>query len=459
MFRSIKSKIFVSHFILITILLSGLSYKHYHNALDSYIQNVITFHTNSSASIIRTSSLAISGQNYGNIQLPSFVNELSSNTKLLYVKIIGKSDLSSKDFNAVYDKGSAKVYRNLYPKDYEDVLQKKLTRFQLRLNDSTVDKIKINFLIARVKDSLTTYNEYIDFQKHQNFEYEQLLDKEPPYLDFKSKRLFLSLKTNNKNSGLVYMVFDISEISDIKKHIIKDLLVESFTTILIAMIILNILSNKIVGPLNKLSQYMSNDFRSLNTDEVPSLKLKDEIGFLAKKFKILLENMQEKQKITEKKASTDSLTGIYNRHKFDEILKEEIFRVKRYQNPFCITILDIDKFKNFNDTFGHLIGDEVLIMLANNLQNTTRKTDTFARWGGEEFVILFRETDINSAKTICNHLRVNIEELNHPLAGSITASFGVTQYKEDDTQESLLKRCDDALYKAKNGGRNRVHIN
>ncbi len=123
-----------------------------------------------------------------------------------------------------------------------------------------------------------------------------------------------------------------------------------------------------------------------------------------------------------------------------------------------MAIIDIDKFKDFNDTYGHLIGDEVLIMMAQSVNDSVRGTDTFARWGGEEFLILFKDTSIENAKMVSEKLRNKIEKLQHPTAGSITASFGLTQYIDGDTTKSMFKRCDDALYKAKEDGRNRVEV-
>ena len=168
--------------------------------------------------------------------------------------------------------------------------------------------------------------------------------------------------------------------------------------------------------------------------------------------------MGEEKIVIEQKAYMDGLTNIYNRNKFDEIFSSELERVKRYKFPMSIAILDIDHFKQFNDNHGHLIGDEVLVMMASNLGNKLRTTDVYARWGGEEFVILFIETKLEDAVISANNIRLSIEQLEHKKAGKITVSFGVTQYQENDTLESLFKRCDDALYKAKENGRNRVEF-
>jgi len=168
--------------------------------------------------------------------------------------------------------------------------------------------------------------------------------------------------------------------------------------------------------------------------------------------------MKEQLVTIARKAYRDGLTGVYNRNKFDEVFEEELKNIQRYKTPMSIAIIDIDKFKNFNDTHGHLIGDEVLIIMAQAMQNNVRETDTFARWGGEEFVILFKNTSIESAKEVSGKLKDKIEENEHSTAGKITASFGVTEYKDGDTIKSIFRRCDEALYIAKANGRNRVEV-
>ncbi len=160
--------------------------------------------------------------------------------------------------------------------------------------------------------------------------------------------------------------------------------------------------------------------------------------------------------LAEQKAYTDELTGVANRNKFNEVFKKELLRVERYGGMFSIAILDIDNFKKFNDNFGHLIGDEVLISLASECKKSLRAVDLFARWGGEEFIILFPETKIEDAIISSKKLRKNIENLKHKTAGKITCSFGVTSFKENDTLEKMFERADKALYNAKKNGKNRV---
>lgn len=155
-------------------------------------------------------------------------------------------------------------------------------------------------------------------------------------------------------------------------------------------------------------------------------------------------------------SSTDHLTGIYNRAKLNDELKRNIILSKRYYNPLTIIIFDFDEFKTINDTFGHLCGDSVIIESVNLIQNIIRETDIFARWGGEEFVILLPNTDKDDALNLAERLRKGIE--GHPFkgAGSVTCSFGVVKLSSEDDINSFLKKADQMLYKAKHSGRNIV---
>ncbi len=159
---------------------------------------------------------------------------------------------------------------------------------------------------------------------------------------------------------------------------------------------------------------------------------------------------------TEKKAYHDTLTGIYNRTKFDTLFDAELERVKRYGTESTMVLLDIDHFKRFNDTYGHLVGDKVLKILAETISANIRSTDIFARWGGEEFILLLPETALEGACMLVEKLRKKVEEIVIDEAEPITASFGVTQLRREDTAKSAFVRVDAALYDAKSAGRNCV---
>ncbi len=157
-----------------------------------------------------------------------------------------------------------------------------------------------------------------------------------------------------------------------------------------------------------------------------------------------------------KMATTDPLTGLANRIRLDEKLSEYHQFYDRTQRPFSVMIIDLDFFKRVNDTYGHLVGDKVLVALARLLTENIRTIDMAGRWGGEEFLIICPETDIEGAKALAQKIRSAIREYDFPHIHTLTCSFGVSQSREGDRIESIVGRADSALYRAKEEGRNRI---
>ncbi|MGP1450823.1 MAG: diguanylate cyclase [Wolinella sp.] len=159
----------------------------------------------------------------------------------------------------------------------------------------------------------------------------------------------------------------------------------------------------------------------------------------------------------EKAAYYDSLTRIYNRNKFNDLISREIDLFKRYKQPLSLLIFDIDHFKLVNDTYGHQVGDMVLSKIADIVSHEIRSTDIFARWGGEEFVIITPETSLDGARLLAEKLRAKIESWEFKnIDGHITCSFGVTNILSHEEMETSLNSADELLYQAKDNGRNCV---
>jgi diguanylate cyclase (GGDEF)-like protein len=159
----------------------------------------------------------------------------------------------------------------------------------------------------------------------------------------------------------------------------------------------------------------------------------------------------------EEAAFTDHLTGLANRRRFERQLEREVTRTLRYGHPFCLLLLDIDRFKNVNDTYGHEVGDEALRRFANVLQAGTRGIDTAARIGGEEFAVILTETDFTGGLDVAERLRLSIKAAEIPNVGHMTASFGVAEFPlSAQTGRELFAIADAAMYEAKRQGRDRV---
>ncbi len=157
------------------------------------------------------------------------------------------------------------------------------------------------------------------------------------------------------------------------------------------------------------------------------------------------------------RATHDYLTGLMNRQQFEILLDQEMNRSRRYESPLSLVMFDLDHFKRINDELGHEAGDKVLQQLARELRNWIRESDSLARWGGEEFTLMLPDCDVHDAEQTAEHLRKSIMEQDFGEGiDQITVSFGVTQCREKESRRELLRRADDALYTAKQKGRNCV---
>jgi diguanylate cyclase (GGDEF)-like protein len=170
----------------------------------------------------------------------------------------------------------------------------------------------------------------------------------------------------------------------------------------------------------------------------------------------ITEELEKANVQLQQQASTDILTGICNRLKCVEVMQAETARAKRYSTPLSLIMFDIDHFKAINDTWGHDMGDRVLIEVAALVASHVRASDLFARWGGEEFMIVCPGTSWVEGAKLAEKLRLLIAAHDFTVPDRLTCSFGVTTLLEADSGDSLCKRADVAMYLAKRGGRNRV---
>lgn len=180
-------------------------------------------------------------------------------------------------------------------------------------------------------------------------------------------------------------------------------------------------------------------------------EFKNEVNKVLEKFKHDLYSLHDM-------ATRDEKTGVYNNRFFNNIFELELERAKRGKQKLALAVIDIDFFKKVNDTYGHLVGDKVLYHLAKNLGKTIRKYDVLARFGGEEFVVLFPEANLNQAKKVGERMRKGLDKDQILKRYKVTVSVGVTEFKEKDTREKMMSRADKALYEAKKNGRNRVEV-
>ena len=184
--------------------------------------------------------------------------------------------------------------------------------------------------------------------------------------------------------------------------------------------------------------------------------LRRDLASSRKKLQAYLEKIQEM-------ALHDDLTGFYNRRHLMELIENEHNRSERTGSVFSLAMMDLDKFKNVNDTFGHQAGDDVLITFSNIIRNVLRKTDFCGRYGGEEFLIVLTQTDLQEAKIFADRIRSCVEEclvlnMRSGHKSSVTVSIGLAEHLKNEGIDRTISRADEAMYKAKKNGRNRVEV-
>ena len=200
---------------------------------------------------------------------------------------------------------------------------------------------------------------------------------------------------------------------------------------------------------------IENEIRYFQTKKIPfSYKKNCTDGILGISRDITdLYKIQEKLK---EQAHYDELTNCYNRKAYNERIAEKFHLYDRYQTNFAIATYDIDDFKNINDTYGHDIGDKVLIEISKEIKSIIRKTDLLFRVGGEEFIIIFPKTPVDEAFIIVEKMRMDISNMNIIENEKITISIGITEVKEDDDAHSIYERVDKLMYKSKNNNKNQT---
>ncbi len=237
--------------------------------------------------------------------------------------------------------------------------------------------------------------------------------------------------------------------------------------------------NPLRGPLAALLEQNRNQQERMErlvriSDGYHSLS-RNEVGTLSQRYDRQLRRIEKLSRISDRyqesmrqlnislreAALHDPLTGMGNRRYLMDRLREEVERVLRNNHSFSLAILDIDHFKQVNDTFGHETGDQLLCELAHVIPATLREYDICGRWGGEEFLIIFPHTSIDDSREVSERIRSTIHQVTLPSiveAHPISASFGLTEYHHGEGYSETIKRADDALYRAKELGRNRVEV-
>ncbi|KAA8756194.1 sensor domain-containing diguanylate cyclase [Paenibacillus xylanexedens] len=251
----------------------------------------------------------------------------------------------------------------------------------------------------------------------------------------------------------VVIVSPTQTVYDQLNHHIRMLLLYTSVPFLILTLIVVRVARKLASPFAMLADLVNQVDKGQVDLPVMKPHWNREADLLTRAVVGALANFRKQTNQLVYDARTDVLTGMNNRRTFEEVIQEWI----QDEVPFSIIVLDIDRFKSINDTFGHHAGDEVLKHIANIIQLSVRPEDVCARFGGEEFVVLLRNSESNVAFEIAERIRITVEESILPIDRSVTISAGIAEYpKHSTTSTELFHLADNALYQAKEDGRNRT---
>lgn len=214
--------------------------------------------------------------------------------------------------------------------------------------------------------------------------------------------------------------------------------------------------SKLINPWMQVSYQTQYQWKQLLVYVVPFLVILIIILIFNAKLRSTRAKLEESNQKLSKLSMTDYLTGVYNRQYLDQVLETEKQRVDRYRSNLSVMMVDLDFFKRVNDTHGHLVGDKILVTIAELISSSLRSTDIFGRWGGEEFMVICPETDINQACQLAEKLRQKIEQSTFVEGVQQTLSLGVADYRHPEMIKSTVDRADACLYFAKHHGRNQV---
>lgn len=411
-------------------------------------------------------------------------------SSLFYIKEIRKNAIEIKEyqknkylmFEKIYefknniDTLSKLAKEYVYTKDsslkkrYDEVLSKNIN------SSRTIEKF-YTIMLKKMRNLSHTKDEYDKIKESIKF-IKKLLDMEQnsfkqieinhqkaiailfskDYLETKEKTIALIesfiLSLENRTASKLELFYNNVD------SLYKKLYFLIFLGLIIFILTFWLIYKKILNPIDGLTKNIIL-FKENKKDSFDFKYYNDEIGFLINNFFEMKQTIDKNIEKLQYNASYDFLTKIFNRKTYFEI-SEEIFELSKRQNePFSILLIDIDHFKRINDTYGHLIGDEVLKFVSSNISKLLRKSDILGRYGGEEFIVTLPNTKLDNAKTIAEKINKYIYDnhyVNETYNFQLSVSVGIAQIKKETNLTDLIHKADEALYKAKNYGRNRVVV-
>ncbi len=459
---SIRARLFLYHAIALVLAIAAMAIHNYQSQMTLLLETSTRYHQDVAQSLIPQVSLAIAGNNYGNLSLPTFKQSLINRPALLYLAATGTSDFGT-PYGVSYRRSEQQVTRTYYPTHYEQELTQKIAAMQEALGQAGSADKKLQFILDRSLEELGRYRD--SRQQPVDPGLAQLLQADHR-VDLDLWLLKVTVPTQNLGQGTLTLVFDIAGLQQVRSTIVRRAIIEFTVAMVVALPLIGLAGGSVVRPIAALTACMAKEIKEIDVKRIPAVTEQNELGVLARSFQSLLIESRAHIRQIETLSKTDALTGLYNRHHYRAVVDPLIAHAVRTGQVLSFIYLDIDNFKKYNDHYGHGEGDQVLKAVAGVIRQASRRlTDHCFRFGGEEFLVVIAGTTPDLGAIVSERIRSQIQALGIAHSGNegygcITASVGVCSVAmavtSPPSHESLVSAADEQLYLAKRQGRNRV---
>lgn len=468
--RSIRTTLVVSHMVLCLLLIAAFGFRQYQSEADLMIKASGEIATAASAPIINHLLPAIAGGNYQLAQLPQAERTYDQAARLIYFRAVGVGEKNKSPFALSYARSVGTSWREHFPAEYVGELNKRLQKINTAAQTTDANADKIAFVRARVEEQLSDYHnsKQLVARFSQIFELPDIGLNEQ-YLNYEEGLLHLRLPIHGLAAGEIWLIQDASELAARLESLLQRVAFEICTAMLLSTVLIIAGTQLLVRPLRQLTDTMALSVDKIDADGIPCVSRQDEIGLLARCFATLVARMQGQIDELRRLSVTDPLTSLPTRRHFDTAAPQLLRQAAKNGGVVALGVIDADRFKLYNDNYGHEAGDNALLAVAECLRHCfCRQSDVIARFGGEEFVVMssgrsFEAVSEPFDKFLRTLRACKIEHRDNPPTKLLSASLGIdiqliSKGSIPPHLRDMFHNADIALYQAKEQGRDRIAV-
>ncbi|WP_252030862.1 sensor domain-containing diguanylate cyclase [Vibrio sp. SCSIO 43135] len=454
-------------------IIVGMTYARYNSEWSIRVSNATSLAVSHLSSQLTFLSGSIAGRNYANLVMPTTKENILNIPDLIFLEVKGVSDYQSQPVGVRYLVSSNQVWRTDVTDEEIEALQKSYDRIKGMMDgeDEGSKNKKLTYVLNKIENDLygTTQSKILHDSSRLHWTKPNFSSSDS-ILKLEHNELHLKLPLRNKNGGEIWAVLDASKLNEFRAELISCLLKEALIALFVSMVLIYWVTLWIVSPLKHLSHSMKQDIEHIEQHRPVEIVRKDEIGDLARAYMSLIKKIKNQLKVLQLQTDTDPLTGLGSRYKYARYSESFLALSFSQGDHVGYLVCDIDNFKAYNDSYGHIEGDNTLTMVANAISDAVSGNDLACRLGGEEFIVLVRASCNAEVFAIAQRINsavenLNILHVNNPPYKKVTISIGAVAIGPqcrsdseflDDILSKSFKQADISLYQCKANGRNTV---